>query len=663
MPVIAPLRADALPVPFLKVADGRIRYANPAAAAIGFREGLSLDEAAPDLAEAVRFSSENQRSVRIPETVCRLDGKDRTISAAVEILPHSEYGVFLTDMTATTELTDELAQSVIDAEVANRRLNRNVTTLSLLARLGSELARATTAAETRSHLERALRATGAFALVDLAIDETSLDQIPLDAPARSAAHRLLSGDQVDTLPEIPMLVPVRGRDRIHAIIVAIPQPSDEDAPLPDLQPFASLAAFTLDNILLYRDLIESLQDLAFRNRVARELQQALSPQEIEQRLADLLPAYLPISWFGLITAQEERDYPAHLAEPVRAGLRGHLAVHDALDGGWICVPVRLSGPLTRADRDVYGVFAACSPRRGAFVGRGKELFLALADLAAVPLRNVRMYNDLRAHNVAVQYLNEELARTIRELKAANEMKTRFVSIVSHEFRTPLTSISCYVDTLINELGKLEAATVAQFLGVVREEAERLTRLINQLLDLSRLHARDRPLARDPVDVQEIARAVANALQPVAERKGLAIRLGLPADPVICAGDADGIYQVILNIAGNAIRYTRAGEITIAVAGESDFVYIRISDTGIGIPVDALDAIFSEFFTVSQTRATIAAEETDRLAGERSGGSGTGLGLSIARAIVEQHGGVIQVQSRVGAGSTFTVMLPRQGAEK
>lgn len=661
MPTSAPLRVDSLPVPFLRVCDGRVGYANPAAAALGFRESLSLNEAAPELAEAARIAAEERRAMRLPEVVCRLDGRARTLSCALEPLDENACAIFLTDMTAASELTDDLAQSVIEAEVANRRLNRNVSVLSTLASLGSDLARATTAAETLSRLERSLRSTDAFAYVDLAIDEASLERSHVAAAARETALRILAGEVVEDQPEFPVLVPVRGRDRVHAVIIAVPQPALEDEPLPDLQPFASLTAFTLDNILLYRDLIESLQDLAFRNRVARELQQALSPQEIEQRLAELLPAYLPIAWFGLITAHEERDYPAHIAEPIRAALRGHLGVHDGIDGGWICVPVRLSGPLTRADRDVYGVFAATSGRRGTFTGRGKELFLALADLAAVPLRNVRMFNDLRAHNVAVQYLNEELARTIRELKAANEMKSRFVSIVSHEFRTPLTSIACYVDTLAQEYADLDPATATKFLGVVREETERLTRLINQLLDLSRIQARDRPLAQEPVDVGEVARSAAAALTPVADRKGLGLTVEAPEEPAMVNGDADGIYQVILNIASNAIRYTQDGDVRVAVAEEPDFVYIRITDSGIGIPADSLDAIFSEFYTVQQTRAQMAAEESDRVAGAGAGGSGTGLGLSIARAIVEQHGGVIQVRSRVGTGSTFTVMLPKRAA--
>lgn len=660
MPNSPRLAAETLPVPYLRAGEGRVLYANRAARALGFEVDAALADISADLARIAKLVVEEGTSARIPELECRAAGQSRTLTAALESFPGAECGIFLTDMTETAELTDDLARSVIEAEVANRRLDRNILALSTLARLGADLARATTAAETIARLERALHDSGAFAFLDVVADEAALEHAPLDPAGRSAGLALLAGDPAPELPDVPLLVPVRGRDRVHALIIAVPLPHEDDEGLPDLQPFAALAAFTLDNILLYHDLIESLQDLAFRNRVARELQQSLSPQEIEQRLAELLPAYLPISWFGLITAHEERDFPGHIAEPIRAALRGHLGVHDGIEGGWICVPVRLSGPLTRADRDIYGVFAATSGRRGTFTGRGKELFLALADLASVPLRNVRMFNDLRAHNVAVQYLNEELARTIRELKAANEMKSRFVSIVSHEFRTPLTSIACYVDTLSNELESLDRATARQFLGVVREETERLTRLINQLLDLSRIQARDRPLASDPVDVCEIARSAIAALEPVAARKKLSLHADLPGEPAVVHGDSDGIYQVILNIAGNAIRYTQDGEVRIGVAGEADFVYIRISDTGIGIPADSLDAIFSEFYMVPQTRAQMTAEETDRVVGSRPGGSGTGLGLSIARAIVEQHGGVIQVQSRIGTGSTFTVMLPRQG---
>lgn len=666
MPTSAPLRANLIPVPLLRIVNGHIRVANPAAAALGFLERGPLDELAPELAAATATALANNHSVRIEELEIVLDGRTRIFSAAIEPFERAdgdrEAVIFLTDLTAAAELANELARSVIDAEVANRRLDDTIAVLSLLARLGANLMRASTAPETLALLSDTLQATRRFTMVHVAADETAVNEAPTTPNVRIAAIATILSDADQTVDvDNVRIVPVRGRDRVHAVIIAKPVISPADEPALDLNPFASLAAVTLDNILLYRDLIESLQDLSFRNRVSRELQKALSQQEIETRLAELLPSYLPISWFGLVTGAEERDYPDRIADAVRAALRGHLSVHDGPEGASICVPIRLTGPLTRTDQEYYGVFAACSSHRGVFCGRGKELFLTLADIAAVPLRNVRMYNDLRAHNVAVQYLNEELSRTIRDLKTANEMKSHFVSIVSHEFRTPLTSISCYVDTLANEFEALDAGTTRQFLGVIKDETERLTRLINQLLDLSRHLARDRPPVQEQVNTTELVQSVMAALTPVAEQKGLEIAADLPQESEMLPGDPDGLYQVVLNVAGNSIRYTRAGSVRISVEGQPDFVYIRVVDTGIGIPADALDAIFSEFYTVPQTRAQLAGAETDRLVGPRSAGSGTGLGLSIAKAIVEQHGGVIQVQSRVGEGSTFTVMLPRKGA--
>jgi signal transduction histidine kinase len=127
------------------------------------------------------------------------------------------------------------------------------------------------------------------------------------------------------------------------------------------------------------------------------------------------------------------------------------------------------------------------------------------------------------------------------------------------------------------------------------------------------------------------------------------------------GDPDALLQVLVNLLGNAARYTPAGgRIELQVTGDVDFAYIRVKDTGIGIPSDSLDAIFSEFYTVPQARIETAGESSR--VETVTGGTGTGLGLSIACAIVERHGGSIAVTSEIGAGSTFTVTLPRTKKE-
>jgi two-component system phosphate regulon sensor histidine kinase PhoR len=272
-----------------------------------------------------------------------------------------------------------------------------------------------------------------------------------------------------------------------------------------------------------------------------------------------------------------------------------------------------------------------------------------------------MYNDLKAHNVAVQYLNEELSSAVDDLKAANEMKSRFVSIVSHEFRTPLTSILSYADTLHDGFESIDASTTRSFLSVIKEETARLTRLINQLLDLSRIQARDRPLARESVRLADLVARLDRAIRPVVTAKALVFEQEITLDAGAVIGDPDALLQVLVNLLGNAARYTPAGgRIELQVTGDTDFAYIRVKDTGIGIPPDSLDAIFSEFYTVPQARIETAGESAH--VEIVTGGTGTGLGLSIACAIVERHGGSITVASEIGAGSIFTVTLPRTKKE-
>jgi len=130
------------------------------------------------------------------------------------------------------------------------------------------------------------------------------------------------------------------------------------------------------------------------------------------------------------------------------------------------------------------------------------------------------------------------------------------------------------------------------------------------------------------------------------------------------GDEDALKQVLLNLTGNSIRYTMPGGIVeIRVEEDDKMVYTHVKDTGIGIPQDSLDAIFSEFYTVTQTRASLARESgNSEVEKEILGAEGTGLGLSIAKAIVERHGGVIRVKSKVGIGSEFIVALQRRGGD-
>ncbi len=661
MPIASPL-FDLMPFPCLVTRDGRIETVNAAGRKLGFSDEPLDAQLGGEILALARRASRLGLAARVTDHECTIAGRPFHLSVTIQPYAMESGGgavLFLDDITQLMETTDELARTVIDTEIVNRRLDRTVAVLSTLAHFGADLLQVFVAEQALVLLETTLIETRLFE--DVRVTARGAEPAETDA---DAARAILAegGPDAEWRSGRRLALPIAGRDTVHGFVSVRYAEGDDEAPLIDIKPFVAITAFTLDNIALYRDLLDSLGDLTLRNRVARALQESHSRGEIEGRLSALAHEHLSATWFRLVARGARLDEsPEGMEELARLAFEGH-AVKRALPGGaGLCVPVRLSSP-GHADHPVHAALAVHAAGRAAFEDRVLELFLALADLVAIALRNLRMYDDLRAHNVAVQYLNEELAKTVVDLKAASEMKTRFVSTVSHEFRTPLTAITSYVETLIEAGETLEAETRRSFLEVVRDEAERLTRLINQLLELSRLQARDRPLAREPVSMRAIANRVAGMLKPVAERKRIRLEVTEGPHEGALLGDPDALLQVCLNLVGNGIRYTLpGGSVEIAVEEDERLIYTRVRDTGIGIPEDSLDAIFSEFYTVSQTRAKLAREADERKGGEEtSAGTGTGLGLSIAKAIIERHGGRIGVSSNVGVGSEFIVTFDRRG---
>jgi PAS domain S-box-containing protein len=239
-------------------------------------------------------------------------------------------------------------------------------------------------------------------------------------------------------------------------------------------------------------------------------------------------------------------------------------------------------------------------------------------------------------------------RDVTRERAADRLKDEFVAMVSHELRTPLTSIKGYVDLLLDGGAGPLAAEQHEFLTVVRDSTDREVALVNDLLDLSRLEAGHVRLAQLPLDLVPLLGRAAAALRPqlAAKRQCLAMDLPCALPPV--AGDAARLAQVFTNLLANAHRYTPdGGQITIAAAVADDHLRVDVRDTGVGIAPDDQARLFTKFFR--------ARNQADEQAG------GSGLGLAISRSLVELHGGRITVASTAGAGSTFSVTLPRLAA--
>jgi signal transduction histidine kinase/DNA-binding response OmpR family regulator len=237
----------------------------------------------------------------------------------------------------------------------------------------------------------------------------------------------------------------------------------------------------------------------------------------------------------------------------------------------------------------------------------------------------------------------ELEEANDKLKELDHMKSEFLNTVSHELRTPLTSIKAFAEILLDNVGE-DVETQTEFLQIINKESDRLTRLINNLLDLSRIEAGRMKWDSEPVDLHEIAESALNALRGSAEKKGLVITSDLEEDlPTV--GDKDKLIQVITNLLGNAIKFTsEGGEVTVR-ASRHDLLTARIEviDSGVGIDPEFHESIFAKFSQVDSS-------ETRDI-------KGSGLGLPIARSITEHHGGKLFVESQAGKGSTFIVELP------
>ena len=229
-----------------------------------------------------------------------------------------------------------------------------------------------------------------------------------------------------------------------------------------------------------------------------------------------------------------------------------------------------------------------------------------------------------------------------DLRQVETMKRDFVVNASHELRTPLTSI-------VGSLEMLEGASkdeAARWVEAIRRNAERMTAIVRDLLLLSGLEAGASEPAAGTVDLDRLVRDVVGMLRPRAEQQGLALLLDLPSPIPQITADAFLLEQVLVNLVDNALKYTERGEIRVTCAPEgAERIRLEVSDTGIGIPAESLPRIFERFYVVDKSRSRTL--------------GGTGLGLAIVKHIVQGHSGSIEVESTVGKGTRFVVLLPRQ----
>jgi signal transduction histidine kinase/HAMP domain-containing protein len=281
------------------------------------------------------------------------------------------------------------------------------------------------------------------------------------------------------------------------------------------------------------------------------------------------------------------------------------------------------------ERQIVGVLAVWGREPGTFAQEIVDLLQTLATQSVLAIQNARLFR--------------EIADKSQQLEAASRHKSEFLANMSHELRTPLNAILGFNEMILGQVYGDVPPDLKEPLTDIASSGKHLLRLINNVLDLSKIEAGRMELALGDYSVQDTVESVRAALRPLAADKGLEFVAAVPEDIPLAYGDGGRIVQCLMNLAGNALKFTRQGRVEIAVELQGDLLVYRVADTGIGIAADKIETVFAEF---RQGDTTITSEF-----------GGTGLGLSITRRFVELHGGRIWVESELGSGSTFFIQIP------
>jgi signal transduction histidine kinase len=280
-------------------------------------------------------------------------------------------------------------------------------------------------------------------------------------------------------------------------------------------------------------------------------------------------------------------------------------------------------PMTARGRVLGAIALMSSDARRRFDEQDLALAEDIAARAALALDNALLYKE--AHN-------------------ANQTKSDLLAVVSHDLRTPLNAVIGYAELLIMGIPEAVPDGPRERVQRIRTAAKHLLYLLDELLGYARLESGHEELHMQEVDIRDIVREMAAVVEPLAVAADLRFALEEPDRPVTIRTDPDKVRQVLVNLGGNAVKYTEQGEVRVVLLEEAaKQVVIRVSDTGIGIAPEHLDEIFEPFWQVDSS--------------QRSRDGGTGLGLSVVRGLVELLGGEVSVESVPGEGSTFTVRIP------
>nr|QGF22317.1 sensory transduction histidine kinase [uncultured bacterium] len=346
------------------------------------------------------------------------------------------------------------------------------------------------------------------------------------------------------------------------------------------------------------------------HRMSEELIKAIRQAPIQLGETALGWAGIKREAFQIPDIREEPNYPLRRIIE-KEGLRALLAV-----------------PMLREDRLIGGLVVR---RRapGEFSKEKVDLLQNFAIQSALAIQNARLFREIEKKG--------------HELEIASKHKSKFLANMSHEFRTPLNAILGYTELILDKIYGNVPEQIQEVLERVEQNGRHLLSLINDVLDLSKIEAGHLTLSLNDYSMKEVVQTVVSAVESLAAEKNLELKVAISPEVDYGKGDEQRITQVLLNLVGNAIKFTEAGEVKVEATVFNDTFVVYVSDTGPGLSEADQQKIFEEFHQVdaSSTRKK----------------GGTGLGLSIAKKIVEMHGGRIGVESTLGKGSTFSFTLP------